>query len=710
MHTILQNESSECGLACLTMIANHYGNNTSLQELRRQFPVSLKGVTLDRIIHDAGALYLTARALRLEIDELNALRLPAILHWNLGHFVVLESVDSSRFGSHKLVVHDPAIGRRSYTIAEFSEKFTGVALELIPAPTFIVRAKAKRVTIAELAGKISGLRRALIKIIFLALALEIFAIVSPLFNQFIIDEVIVSGDVELLKVMAIGFGIFLVTQSALSLARSWVLMLWGSDIGLQWGARVFYHLVRLPATYFERRHLGDIVSRFGSLSSIQKTLTSVFVESMLDGLMAILAFGMMVAYSVKLTAVVVIALLVYVIVRSVTYYALREASAGLIMNNAKENSFFLETMRAIVPVKLFGRENVRTSRWLNLKQEVQNGDIRTQKLAILYKTAHSFITGIQGLLVLYLGAGLIIEQHLSVGMLMAFNSYAATFVGRISNLIDLYINARMLGMHADRLADIVKEPLDIETDVTEQDLSTIDSRITLRNVSFRYADGEPWIFTNLNLDIAEGESIALVGPSGCGKSTLCKIIIGLIKPTHGEILLGGKSINKIGMSAYRSLIGTVMQEDLLLAGSIRDNISFFDPNAVESEIIRCAILASIHEDILLMPMRYETLVGDMGSSLSGGQKQRVLIARALYKRPRILAFDEATSHLDIQRESEVVATLSKLEMTRIMVAHRHETIRSAQRVISLFNGKLTEARLDPSTGKIVAAQPEASVK
>lgn len=689
MKIYLQTESSECGLACLAIVAGHYGHYTDLSELRRRFSISLKGATLAQLMRHAAFLELSARPLRLELEELPQLTLPCILHWDLNHFVVLEKIHKDWRGKVTVTLLDPAMGRRRLRLQELSQHFTGVALELTPSPSFKPRNERKQISLKDLTGQILGLRRALLQMLLLALALELFAITSPLFNQFVIDEVIVSGDRELLTVLVFGFALLMLTQTAIGLARSWFLMRWSMEIGYQWGGRVFAHLIRLPISFFEKRHLGDVVSRFGSMAAIQNTLTSVFVESLLDGLMALLALGMMLLYSAKLTALVVASVVVYALLRWLFYQPFREASEERLVLSAKENSHFLETLRAITPLKLYGREEERCARWQNLRMDVQNRDIKTQKLSILFKISHTALFGVQGLALLYIGAKLVMESALSIGMLMAFTSYAGTFSNRIFSLIDVFINLKMLSLHGERVGDIVLEKTEPAA-VQETDLSRLEPTITLKNLKFRYAQGEPWVLNGINLTIPAGQSLALVGPSGCGKTTLCKIILGLLEPTEGEVLIDNIPIKQIGLQAYRQMVGTVMQDDVLLAGSLQENISFFDTRPQAERVVQCAQQAAVHNEINAMPMGYQTLVGDMGSSLSGGQKQRVLLARALYKEPKILALDEATSHLDMDNEHKVNEALSSLQLTRIMVAHRPETIARAQRIVSLREGQIHE--------------------
>jgi len=701
MKSILQTESSECGLACLAMIASHYGHHIDLADLRRKFAISLKGSTLAQLSRHARSLELLTRPLRLDLDEISELTLPCVLHWNLNHFVVLKKVVKDWRGNVSLILLDPALGERRVSLEEASHHFTGVALEFTPSDGFRPKDERKKIPVRELTGHIAGLRGALVQVLLLALALEIFAIAAPLFNQFVIDEVIVSGDRELLLVLVFGFALLMVTQTSISLARSWFLMRWSMAIGFQWGGRLFDHLIRLPVSYFEKRHLGDVVSRFGSIGAIQGTLTSLFVESVLDGLMALLALGMMVIYSIKLTGMVLGGVFLYSLLRWAFYQPFREASEERLNLAAKESSHFLETLRAISALKLYGREDERASRWQNLRMDVQNRDVKTEKMSMIFKVSTTLIFGIQGLVLFYAGAGLIMQNVLTVGMLLAFSSYSGTFSTRIFSLIDLVVRLKMLTLHSERLADIVLE--EAERDVVEEtDLSRLNFDITLKNLRFRYAEGEPWILDGLDLTIPAGQSIALTGPSGCGKTTLCKIILGLLKPTEGDVLIGTLSINRIGLRAYRQLVGTVMQDDVLMAGSILENISFFDAETTVERVEHCAKQASIHSEIAAMPMGYQTLVGDMGSSLSGGQKQRLLLARALYKQPRILALDEATSHLDTENEEKVNQALGQINVTRIMVAHRAETIRTADRVVELKNGRIVEVRSPGHLDKISA--------
>ena len=677
MKLILQSEAAECGLACLAMVSDAHGLRLDLADLRRRFSISLKGATLAVLIRHAEALHFSARPLRLELDELGQLRLPAILHWDLNHFVVLKAIKG-----RKLVLLDPASGERRLSMDEVSKHLTGVALELTPSAQFQPADERKAIRFRDLTGKVTGLRRVLVQVFLLALALEVFALAAPLFNQFVIDEVILTADRELLSVLAVGFGLLLITQTSIGVLRSWILMRLAIDVRLQWTGSLFAHMLRLPPSFFEKRHLGDIASRFGSINALQGTLTTAIVSAILDGLMAILTLGMMIAYSMLLTGIVLVSILAYGLLRWAFFRPLRDANQERLVLSAKENSHFLETLRAVVPIKLAGFEAERRARWQNLLTDVFNRDVRTQKLGILFTTFSTFITGASTLIFFSLGARQVMDNALTLGMLMAFTSYAGTFSGRVNALIGYAIDLKMLGLHAERVADIALEAPEAQPAI-ETDVSRLAPRIEVRNLGFRYADGEPWVLKDLNVVIAAGESVAIVGPSGCGKTTLLKILLGLLQPVEGEVLLDGIPVKRLGLTTYRSLIGAVLQEDALLAGSLAENIAFFDSHADQARIEVCARIAAIHDEIHQMPMGYQTLVGDMGTTLSGGQKQRILLARALYRNPRMLVLDEATSHLDIFNEHRIVKALSELKLTRIVVAHRKETIDGAGRIIAL---------------------------
>jgi len=692
----LQTEAAECGLAAIGMVACFHGHRVDLAALRRRFTVSLKGSTLAFLMQVAGRLNLAPRALRLELDELIQLRAPCILHWDLNHFVVLKAVDA-----RGAIVHDPAFGVRRLTHAQLSKHFTGIALELTPTAEFKALDDRRRIRLRDLLGPVTGLHRSLAQVFVMALALQAIAIVTPFYMQWAVDGAVVSADRDLLTVLGLGFLLLTIVQVILTAARSWVVLYLSTTLNLQWLANVFSHLLGLPVSYFEKRHLGDVVSRFGAVTTIQRTLTSSFVEALIDGVMAIATLAMMFVYSAMLSAVAIVAVLSYGVLRWVFYDPLKRATEEQIVHTAKQQSHFLETVRGVQSIKLFGRQEERRSRWLNLVVDAVNQDLVTQKLGLGFRSANGLVFGVERISIVWLGALLVLDSAFSIGMLFAFMSYKDQFSARVAGLIDKMIDLRMLNLQGERLADIVLTPP--EQAAQDAAAQAMDASLEVRELSFRYSDMEPFVLLNCSFSVAPGESVAVVGASGGGKTTLVKLMLGLLAPTDGKIFAGGLDIQKLGIDRYRKLVGTVMQDDQLFAGSIADNICFFDPSPDQSAVEHFARMAAVHDDIAAMPMGYNTLIGDMGAALSGGQKQRILLARALYKRPRLLFLDEATSALDVPKEKAVNDAIRSLKLTRIIIAHRPETIASAERVIVLQGGKVAQdlRRVAGSEGRAI---------
>ena len=689
--SLLQTEAAECGLASLAMVAAFHGYRTDLASLRAKHAVSLKGATLTELMRIATTLGLQTRPVRLDLQEMQELKTPCILHWNLSHFVVLKKATR-----HGIEIHDPARGKRALKYAEVSEQFTGVALELMPGMDFKKKEDKQSLKLSGLFGKVTGLKRSLVQIFILAAALEAFGLVAPFFSQWIIDDALISGDLDLLTVLVIGGLLMALTRMGVGVIRSWVVMHLTTNLSMQWFSNVFSHLLKLPMAWFEKRHLGDVVSRFGAVTAIQGALTGGVIGAVLDGIMTVITLAMMIVYSAQLSMVVIAAVGLYAAIRIARYGALRDASAEQIVLGAKQQSHFMESIRGVQALKLFNREEDRRQRYLAMAVDTTNNSLSIQKQNLAFSTINGILVALENALVLYFGAKLVMGNAFSVGMLIAFMSYKDQFVGRISSLIDQAIAFKMLGLQAERLADIVLTPPEdaekvgnAEVHVAQRN-AVVQPSIEVRNVSFRYAQGEAWVLRNVNVHIHSGESVAIAGPSGCGKTTLLKIMLGQLQLEEGEVLIGGIPLKQLGLKAYREHIGVVMQDDQLFAGSFAENIAFFDPHQDQNRIEAASRLAAIHDDVMKMPMAYNTLVGDMGTTLSGGQKQRVILARALYKEPRLLFLDEATSHLDTGTESLVNQAVKGLSMTRITIAHRPQTLQMADRLVILGGGRMQE--------------------
>jgi ATP-binding cassette, subfamily B, bacterial CvaB/MchF/RaxB len=689
---ITQTEASECGLACLAMISSYYGHQTDLGALRRRYPVSLKGMTLRGLIQIAAQLQFACRPLRIELGHLGQLHLPAILHWDMNHFVVLKAV--TRRG---IVIHDPASGEKCLRREEASKHLTGVALELTPTDEFAPKDDRVRLPFSIFWGRVSGSAHALVEILVLSLILEILLLAAPFYMQVTVDEVIARGDRDLLLVLALGFALLMVIQIGSIAIRSFVVLILQNTLSFQIGARLFHHLLHLPMSFFEKRHI-DILSRFGSIEPIRNMLAEGMIVGFIDGLMALLTLAMMFAYSAQLGFVAVFAAGLYAAVRLALFRVLRGRNEAVIQSKAQENSSFIETVRAVQSLKLLNREDEREGQWLNRYADFVNANVRLGRAKISFKAINDTIFGFENIIVIYLAARLALDNVLTVGMIFAFMSYKTQFVERTVLLVEKALDYRILGLHLERLADIALTSLERGYNQPLSYSRPIQGAIELREVCFRYADTDPFVLENVSLSVAPGEFITIMGPSGCGKTTLIKIMLGLLEPTSGELRIDGVPLPLIGYRAYREHVGAVMQEDQLLSGSIADNICCLDSSFDEQRMIECAQMAGIHDDIMAMPMTYNSLIGDMGSSLSSGQKQRVLLARALYRQPKILFLDEGTAHLDVEKEREINSKLRLLQMTRISVAHRPEMMSGADRVLRIGG------RLDMIQAEQVAAR------
>jgi ATP-binding cassette subfamily B protein RaxB len=681
---IVQTEAAECGLACLAMVAGYHGYKTDLTHLRQTYSISLKGASLDELMEISDKMHMSTRALRLELEHLPQLKTPCILHWDMNHFVVLKKVNKT-----SVEIHDPGLGERRYTLEEFSKHFTGVALELAPTKEFKSEDTRVNMKLSDFWGTISGLKSTLSKVFILSLLLQVFALSSPYYMQLVVDEVVLSYDKNLLVVLAIGFGLLMFIEMATGAVRSTLLLHFGNLMSIQLGANLFHHLIRLPLQYFEKRHIGDVVSRFGSLQQVKELLTKGVIEAVIDGIMAIATLVMIFLYSPKLSLVVLIALVIYAAFRVAMYRPLRQMSEEMIITQAKEQTNFMETVRGIQTIKLFGREVQRQGVWHNKFADSLNAGIKVGHLNIGYEAFNKFIFGVENVLVVYFAALLVMDGDLTVGMLFAFMSYKRQFTEKTANLIEKFIEFKMLNLHFNRLADITltDKEQDLQGNGSSEEMT---GSIEVKNVKYRYNEKEEPVFSGLNLKIEAGESVALIGPSGCGKTTLAKIMLGLFEPEAGKVEVDGTDIKQLGLGDYRKQVAAVMQDDQLLSGSVADNIAFFDPDQNMQRVEWAAKVAAIDTDIVKMTMGYNTLVGDMGAAFSGGQIQRLLLARALYRMPKILFMDEATSNLDTRLEASVNDAVKGLDITRIIIAHRPETIASADRVLELRYGKVVE--------------------
>lgn len=697
---ITASESAECGLACMAMISRYHGHDVDLNGLRQRYAFSLAGASLKSLMGIADQLGFSTRALKVELPALGQIHLPAIAHWDLNHFVVLKSV-----GRRKVVIHDPAVGLRTLPIDEFSKHFTGVVLELARSEEFEPISARTPVKLSMLWSRITGWWSAVAGVLVLSVALQIAAFVAPLQMQLVVDQAIAQTDSDLLLVIALGFGALVVIQASIEALRSWALRVFGHLLSFQVTGNLVRHLLRLPSDFFEKRHVGDIISRLGSVKPIQEAITQGVISSVIDGIMAIIAAAILFFYSTQLALIVIIAVLINLGLSLALVPRMKQRMEETILAEAKEQSHLIETVRAATTLKLLGREIVREGGWRNLHAEATNASIGVGKFQIAQGFIQSVVTGLQTVIVIYVAGTMILTgQGFSVGMLFAFLAYRQTFTDRAMALVNQLMQFRFLRLHLDRLSDIVLTP----SESTGQDMGLVqtEGRLRLKNVSFRYGATDPLVLEDINLEIAPGDYVAIQGSSGGGKTTLLKLLLGLNQPSDGYIELDGHLASPERWRAWRNHVGVVAQDDRLMSGTLADNIAGFDPDLDMQRVVAAAMAAQVHTDIMRAPMQYLTLVGDMGSTLSGGQRQRVLLARALYRAPKILILDEGTANLDEENESLIADLIDKMPITRIVVAHRPMLLRRAERVFTVGGRKLTTNENVPAS--TLSIEPAAS--
>ncbi|NVK55601.1 MAG: peptidase domain-containing ABC transporter [Alteromonadaceae bacterium] len=686
---VLQAENSECGLACITMIAGYHGLKVDLAQLRSCHSFSQQGANLKQLIDFAHSLKLNSRAIKVEPEHLKNLQLPCILHWNMQHFVVLTKVN------HRYIeLQDPAIGQRRLSWQEADKCFTGIALELQPGNQFEPDNFTRPLKITQLWRQIVGIKRSLLVIFALSLLLQLFALASPYYLQLVIDTVIINNDKSLLNVLFMGFLLLLVVEAVTNLSRQAAGIYMSSHLAQQLSVNVFTHLIRLPFSYFLQRHIGDLVARFGSLHDVRQFITHGIVGLILDSLILLCSLALMALYSATLMLIVVAFSGVFLLLRLCLFAPIRRLQQEKIATAAKENSHFIETVRGIQSIRMLKLESFRLHGWQHLLTDTLNRDIQLRRWEMGFSIVHLILFGLENLLVIYFAALLVMEQHFTIGMLYAFISYKNRFNSATSGLVEQFIQWRLLRVHLDRLADIVHCPVAIKSlptqQVTPQPMRVKAHGVSLKNVAFAHPAQAP-LFEHINLHIAPGAMVVITGASGNGKSTLAKCLAGLITPTHGQILIDDQALDSRHSSQH---ISAVMQDDMCLSGSIMDNVSGFSQHVDMPRLIECCKLACLHDTINQLPMQYYTLVSEGAANLSGGQRQRLYLARALYQQPALLLLDEASSHLDTHCEHLINQNLSRLSMTRILIAHRRETIQMANQRYHLAGGCLTEVAIN----------------
>jgi len=675
---ILQAERTECGLACIAMVASYFGHKTDLNYLRRDTPVSDRGASLADIMQTAQSLQLNPRPVKLELDDLGKLQLPAVLHWDLTHFVVLKRVNRSG-----IVIHDPAVGMRRYTLAETSGHFTGVALEMTPGLEFSTQTLTLRSRLTDLFRKAPGFYLAIGQLFALSLFLQLASIGSAFYMQLVIDEGLAKQDRDIISVLAIGFFMVALCSVAMTYARSTVQLYFSNQLGFQMAGNVFQHLLSLPVDYFGKRHVGDLVSRFGSIREIRRIITEDLVTVVLDGIFAMITLAVMFYFSVTLALVVLVFVCLVTILKVVLIPRIQTLQEQIIVAEAKTSTSLMENMRAIEVIKFYCRELQRLTMWRNAYAEQINTQVSLSRFTINLDAAYSLLFAMENILVIYLAALLVLRGDISLGFLTAFIALKGNFSGSIRSFVEKLVQIRLVRLQLERVSDITCAEREFDTLQLPVVRKPLGGDLCLSRVSYAYPGADRDVLCDISVDILPGELVAIAGPSGCGKSTLMKLMAGLLPVTRGCVSVEGTDIRRLGLRLFRDSCAGVLQGDQLLSGTIIDNITLFDSDVDYERLDRVAAMADIADLVRQLPMGYNSLIGDMGAIMSAGQGQRILLARAFYKQPRFLFLDEATANLDPDSEARILSQLRRLDATIVFVTHRQAPLEIADRVIRL---------------------------
>lgn len=658
------------------MIAGHYGNEISLHALRNRASLSSRGANLKDLVEVARDLRLIARPLRLQLHEIDCLRLPAILHWRMNHFVVLVSLKRG-----KAVVHDPAAGRRAIRKSELDKSFTGVAVEMSPAHDFDVNKKASRIGFLDFVASFRYLGRYLWMMLALLITTQILALVPPIATQLLIDEVVLGQDRVWLVQALLGLAAVVSVGILLEAARKWISLYAGTKGAVDSSLSVLNHLLSLPASFLHSRHLGDLMSKIGSLTPIRTALTDTGINGIVQFVVLLATLTIMFLYSTWLTAVSLGGLVLSALLTATVLPASRRLAEEALVHTARQDSSLLETLGAYDSVRAMDLAAIRLSQWQKHFFAATNARVRKARLSIWTGAGTGVIGAVEQVLFLGVGISGIVDKRITIGVLFAFLSLRGRFAAAIANLATTAQSFFMLRVHTDRISDILLAEPDSPPSASAL-RARIAGSLETKKMSFRYP-GSPWVIRDFSCVIARGESVAVTGPSGAGKSTLLCLLSMQVAATSGRILVDNIDLELWNSHCLRRQIGVVLQNDRLFQGSIFENIAGFDPQPDMKRVQRAAINAEIWADIQAMPMTLYTLLGNGGNTLSGGQQQRILLARALYRQPRILFLDEATSHLDIDTERRVLDRLASSGITIVSVAHRLDVLSRADHVIKL---------------------------
>ncbi|MEM9508726.1 MAG: peptidase domain-containing ABC transporter [Cyanobacteria bacterium P01_E01_bin.35] len=684
---IEQQSSSDCGAACLAMISRYWGKRLSINFLRELIGVGRSGASLKSLARAAEGIGYHARPVRASLSRISEQQNPWIAHWQGDHYVVVYRVKGS-----KVLVADPGKGKFEISSLEFIDSWTGYALLLEPTESLHEAPSEKR-SLSRFLQLVLPYRSIGLTVIVASLLIQILGLVSPLFTQIILDQVVVNKSQSTLNVLVIGILMFGALGIGLSSIRTYLLSYLANRLDLTMIGGFVNHALNLPLKFFESRRVGDIITRVQENQKIQQFLIQNLLLTWLDFLTGFVYLGLMLYYNWQLTALILLLIPPIVLLTLAATPLLRKVSRARFNATADQNSSLVEMMTGISTVKAITAEQDLRWRWEDLLTRQLNVRFKGQKLAINLGLLSGLINSIGGTLLLWYGASLVIQDQLTIGQYVAFNMMKGYIISPVMALVALWDELQEVLISVERLNDV----FETKSEESQRDLKLIlpelQGDISLDNVTFRYeADEEVNILQNISLEVKAGQTVAIVGRSGSGKSTLVKLIQGLYHPLSGQVLVDGHNLKHVSLKSLRSQIGVVPQDCFLFSGTILENITLYRTEYTLEQVIATAKLAEAHAFIQSLPLGYNTKVGERGDSLSGGQRQRIAIARAFLGDPPVLILDEATSSLDTESERRFQENLTRMtrQRTTFIIAHRLSTVRNADCIIVLDRGLIVE--------------------